>query len=228
MAEALPLPCRIVPPGCTPSPRRLVVPPLASSSLLVSTYPPRIIVPPSPRHGRLRCRAPSHCRGSLASSSPLTSWPPRVVVDPSRRLGCPRVAWAVLALFGLPSYRRGPVVSFGLPSCRCGPLASFGPPHVVLRSVPQSHSWVPSPPCHSTSWCWVPFTSASFDTLALGSLRLSVVRHVGFGFRSPPHLSTLQLGFPRLRVFRHFGLGSLASASFDTLALGPFATAIGG
>jgi len=101
-----------------------------------------------------------------------------------------------------------------VPLCRCGSLASL---RLLVSSCPPSLlSWTPH------------VTSASFDTLALGSLHLGVVRHVGFGFPSPLRLLTLWLGFPRLRVFRHFGLGSLASASFDTLALGPFAPAIGG
>ena len=88
----------------------------------------------------------------------------------------------------------------------------------------------------------------SFDTLALGSLRLSVVRRVVIGFPQPPHqmthwrwipstsasFDTLSLGSLRLRVFRHVDVRFLpprrhstrwcwvpsASVSFDTLALG--------
>ena len=88
----------------------------------------------------------------------------------------------------------------------------------------------------------------SFDTLELGSLRLSVVRRVVIGFPQPPRrmtrwrwvpsasasFDTLSLGSLRLRVFRHVDVGFLpprrhstrwrwipsASVSFDTLALG--------
>ena len=68
--------------------------------------------------------------------------------------------------------------------------------------------WVPPPPRRSTRWRWVPSASASLNTLALGSLRLCVFRHVDVGFPPPPRLSTHGCWVPS------------ASVSFDTLALG--------
>jgi len=60
----------------------------------------------------------------------------------------------------------------------------------------------------STRWQWVPSTFASFDTLAVDSLRFRVFRHVGGGFCRPSRCSTCWRW-----VLSDF-------ASFDTLAVG--------
>jgi len=68
--------------------------------------------------------------------------------------------------------------------------------------------WAPPPLRLSTPWRWVAPASASFDTLALGPLRLHVFRHLGVGLPPPPRLSTPWHWAPS------------ASAFFDALALG--------
>src|SRR6267378_1633983 len=64
------------------------------------------------------------------------------------------------------------------------------------------------PPLHLlTRGCWVPSTSASFDTWTLGSLHLRILRHSGIGFPPPLCLSThwRWVRFPPSPCFRHVG-----------------------
>ena len=100
--------------------------------------------------------------------------------------------------------------------------------------VSTTRRWSRLPWRRSTHRHWVPFTFASFDTSALGSLCLRVIGHVGAGIPVPlcrstrrrwapfafVSFDTLALGSLCLCVVRHLGVGyPLAFALFDTSAL---------
>ena len=121
-------------------------------------------------------------------------------------------------------------------------VAPSTPSHrrISIETIP------PTPSCLSTCRCWVrsshlhvfrhvgigfdPYTFASCDMSALGSLHLHVFRHIGVGILTPSRLSTCwhwnphtfasfdtsALGSSHLCIFRHVGVGILTPSRLST------------